>query len=84
VEKQEVLVKKWWEWYCSLSPSWRKKDDAGRPMIEEGASSDWGSLVHPGANGMLTVLLPLVWWRQGEEGPASEDWLAAVRDVAWV
>ncbi|KAJ6447498.1 hypothetical protein C8R47DRAFT_919700, partial [Mycena vitilis] len=83
VESQDELVDKWWEWYNFLSPSWRKKDDRGRPMIVDGASGDWGSLVHPGANGILTVLLPLVWWRQGEEGLPSEDWLAAVRDVAW-
>ncbi|KAJ6480693.1 hypothetical protein C8R47DRAFT_982738 [Mycena vitilis] len=85
VAKHEVLVGKWWDWYSSLSPSWRKKDEAGRPVIDEGAAAgDWGVLVHPGANGMLTVLLPLAWWRQGEEGAPSEDWLAAVRDVAWV
>jgi hypothetical protein len=31
------------------------------------------------------VLLPLVWWRRGEqsEGP-SEEWATAVRDVRWV
>jgi hypothetical protein len=34
---------------------------------------------------MLTVLLLLVWWRQGEvKEVASEEWVAAVRDVAWV
>ncbi|KAJ7880239.1 hypothetical protein B0H14DRAFT_3434497 [Mycena olivaceomarginata] len=42
-------------------------------------------LGHPGGNGMLTVLLPLVWWRRGEvKEVASEEWVAAVRDVAWV
>ncbi|KAJ7459207.1 hypothetical protein FB451DRAFT_1405848 [Mycena latifolia] len=44
----------------------------------------WGALVHPGANGMGIVLLPLVWWRQAEQGDvASDSWLHAVRDVAW-
>jgi hypothetical protein len=34
---------------------------------------------------MLTVLLPLLWWRRGETSEvAREDWATAVRDVAWV
>ncbi|KAJ7840491.1 hypothetical protein B0H14DRAFT_2314042, partial [Mycena olivaceomarginata] len=84
VENHEKLVKKWWEWWTSLAPEWRKKDENGRPAIgDEGG--DWGALGHPGGNGMLTVLLPLVWWRRGEvKEVASEEWVAAVRDVAWV
>jgi hypothetical protein len=78
------LVSKWWDWWTSLAPAWRKKDETGHPTIGE-EKGDWGSLVHPGANGMLTVLLPLTWWRLGEEGNvASDGWVAAVRDVLWV
>lgn len=87
VEDQEKLVKKWWEWWISLAPAWHKKDDTGRPTIGQ-ESGDWGALIHPGTNGMLTVLLPLVWWKLGEEGEegdvASDDWVTAVRDVSWV
>jgi hypothetical protein len=77
-------VRKWWDWWNSLAPTWRKKDEAGRPTIGQ-ETGDWGVLVHPGANGILTVLLPLVWWRLGEEASvASDGWTAAVRDVSWV
>ncbi|KAJ7801520.1 hypothetical protein B0H14DRAFT_2156754, partial [Mycena olivaceomarginata] len=84
VESHEKLVEKWWEWWASLAPEWRKKDEEGRPAIGE-ETGDWGALAHPGGNGMLTVLLPLLWWRQGETSEvASEDWATTVRDVAWV
>ncbi|KAJ6514368.1 hypothetical protein C8R47DRAFT_923631, partial [Mycena vitilis] len=84
VKNKDELVDHWWRWWSSLAPSWRKKDSKGRPAIGKEAG-DWGKLVHPGANGMLTVLLPLVWWKLGEdEESSSESWRAAVHDVAWV
>jgi hypothetical protein len=84
VESQEKLVEKWWQWWASLASEWRKKDEEGRPAIGE-ETGDWGVLAHLGGNGMLMVLLLLVWWRQGETiEVASEDWVTAVCDVAWV
>ncbi|KAJ7670790.1 hypothetical protein DFH06DRAFT_981111, partial [Mycena polygramma] len=83
VKDQETLVTKWWDWWKVLSPAWRNVDDAGRPAAGD-VAGDWGVLVHPGVNGMLAVMLPLVWWRLGEEGAPSKDWLAAVHDVAFV
>ncbi|KAJ6493367.1 hypothetical protein C8R45DRAFT_763528, partial [Mycena sanguinolenta] len=84
VKSQMELVKRWWKWWSSLAPAWREKDEEGKPKTRE-VGGEWGDLVHPGGNGMLTVLLPLVWWREGEQmDTASEDWLAAVRDVLWV
>ncbi|KAJ7912794.1 hypothetical protein B0H13DRAFT_1613087, partial [Mycena leptocephala] len=74
-------AKDWWKWWASLAPSWRQRDDAGRPII--GGHGPWGGLVKPGGNGMLTALLCLGWWRR-TEGKATEDWLAAVEDVKWV
>ncbi|KAJ7631950.1 hypothetical protein DFH06DRAFT_1004635 [Mycena polygramma] len=83
VEDHDMLVEKWWEWWSDVNPDWREKDGQGRPVIGE-QSGDWGTLVHPGANGILTALLLLVWWREGETGAPTELWLAAVRDVGWV
>ncbi|KAF8182184.1 hypothetical protein K438DRAFT_1601038, partial [Mycena galopus ATCC 62051] len=84
VEDHDALVRKWWEWWMSLAPDWRERDENGRPKVGEGAG-EWGALAHPGANGVLMVLLPLVWWRRGETSAvATEDWLAAVCDVLWV
>jgi hypothetical protein len=84
VKSHEKLVKDWWNWWSALAPAWREKDGVGRPKIGE-ENGEWGDLIHPGANGLLMVLLPLVWWREGEPGNAAgEDWLSAVRDVSWV
>ncbi|KAJ7718507.1 hypothetical protein B0H14DRAFT_2412479 [Mycena olivaceomarginata] len=83
VKSQEKLVKDWWKWWGCLAPAWRDKEENG--VLKTGETKgEWGPLVHPGANGMLTVLLPLVWWKEGEPDAASESWLAAVRDVLWV
>ncbi|KAJ7792516.1 hypothetical protein B0H14DRAFT_2304940, partial [Mycena olivaceomarginata] len=63
VKSQEKLASGWWNWWGSLAPAWREKDESGTLKIGE-VKGEWGSLVHPGANGMLMVLLPLVWWRE--------------------
>ncbi|KAJ7481079.1 hypothetical protein B0H11DRAFT_1724725, partial [Mycena galericulata] len=77
----ETHVPGWWEWWGGIAPAWRKKDAAGRPII--GGHGSWGDLVRPGGNGMLTVLLGLAWWYK-TEGKTTAEWVAAVKDVAWV
>ncbi|KAF8210704.1 hypothetical protein K438DRAFT_1450183, partial [Mycena galopus ATCC 62051] len=72
---------RWWEWWGNLLPPWRQRNSKGLP--EPGKQGPWGVLIHPGANGMLIVLLALAWWR-GSEALASESWVAAVKDVGWV
>ncbi|KAJ7475636.1 hypothetical protein B0H11DRAFT_1640478, partial [Mycena galericulata] len=76
-----ILVPAWWEWWGAISPPWRKKNAAGRPII--GGHGGWGDLVRPGGNGMLTVLLGLAWWYK-TEGKSTADWLAGVNNVEWV
>ncbi|KAF8145478.1 hypothetical protein K438DRAFT_1629980, partial [Mycena galopus ATCC 62051] len=84
IGNHEELVSKWWGWWSSLALEWREKDESGRPRVG-GEIGEWGTLAHPGGNRVLTVLLPLVWWREGKKSEvASEDWLAAVHDVLWV
>ncbi|KAJ7459142.1 hypothetical protein B0H11DRAFT_1737462 [Mycena galericulata] len=77
----EKFVEEWGAWWAALAPAWRQKDAQGRLL--EGGHGPWGCLVHPGANGILMVLLGLAWWRD-KEGLASERWEAAVKDVGWV
>ncbi|KAJ7797380.1 hypothetical protein B0H14DRAFT_2618994 [Mycena olivaceomarginata] len=43
VENHEKLVRKWWEWWTSLAPEWRKKDENGRPAIGD-EIGNWGVL----------------------------------------
>ncbi|KAJ7138995.1 hypothetical protein C8R44DRAFT_545979, partial [Mycena epipterygia] len=81
VLKVEQFSAGWWSWWSAMAPAWREKDATGRPV--PGNEGTWGKLVHPGANGMLIVLLALRWWRDKEE-TASAEWLAVVKDVGWV
>ncbi|KAJ6550937.1 hypothetical protein B0H10DRAFT_1850008, partial [Mycena sp. CBHHK59/15] len=84
VKNLETLKAHWWMWWTALCPTWRKQDEHQWPLTGEELGS-WGILVHPGQNGMLIVLLPLLWWRIKEGGDvASDSWLRAVRDVTWV
>ncbi|KAJ7469894.1 hypothetical protein B0H11DRAFT_1722909, partial [Mycena galericulata] len=78
----ESFEKDWWAWWSGMAPAWRMKNAEGRPL--QGGTGEWGSLKHPGANGLLMVMLGLAWWREKEEEVASTSWMAAVTDVAWV
>ncbi|KAJ7654192.1 hypothetical protein B0H17DRAFT_849856, partial [Mycena rosella] len=74
----------WWKWWCALAPEWCEKDEGGLPVTGKPDGRDWGLLMHLGANRMAALLLPLAWWRKAEGDVASDSWLRAVRDVAWV
>ncbi|KAI0692694.1 hypothetical protein C8T65DRAFT_586407 [Cerioporus squamosus] len=78
----EEYAASWWAWWLSLQPEWRAMDSAGRPL--RSGEGPWDDLVQPGQNGMLLVLLSLVWWHGLVSESSRGDWDAAVRDVAWV
>ncbi|KAJ7693190.1 hypothetical protein B0H17DRAFT_1330545 [Mycena rosella] len=86
IVKISMLWSNWWSWWSTLALSWREKDEEGKPVVHEDQEvGDWGALVHPSGNGMLVVLLPLVWWRTEEGGDVPTDtWVAAVRNVTRV
>ncbi|KAJ7895482.1 hypothetical protein B0H14DRAFT_2273429, partial [Mycena olivaceomarginata] len=78
VEDHRKLSTQWWEWWTSLAPEWREKDKSGKLKIGEN-TGEWGTLAHPGANRILTVLLPLVWWRRAERSElVTDEWVTAV------
>lgn len=66
-----VFSRKYMAWWSSLQP-------AQHPHT---ADSDWTTLRKAGKNGLLLVVLALVWW--GGRGSSSRDaeWIAAVCDV---
>ncbi|KAI0323656.1 hypothetical protein GY45DRAFT_1226980, partial [Cubamyces sp. BRFM 1775] len=71
----------WWCWWSGLQPSWRMPNGGGRPVAcGDGA---WGDLRSPGKNGLLMVLLSLVWWRDTATDATMQDWSAAAADVRW-
>ncbi|KAJ7173537.1 hypothetical protein C8R46DRAFT_870792, partial [Mycena filopes] len=57
----------WWGWWRALQPKWRAHRDGERPE-EPAGNTDWGKLVVPGQNGLLSVVAALYWWRVAEQG----------------
>ncbi|KAJ7160859.1 hypothetical protein C8R46DRAFT_905053 [Mycena filopes] len=76
--------KEWWSWWQGMQPSWR--GERGERVAAEQA--DWGHLVQPGQNGMLSVVAALYWWGHAEKaaegGAGSAEWEEAVTEATWV
>ncbi|KIP01351.1 hypothetical protein PHLGIDRAFT_44687, partial [Phlebiopsis gigantea 11061_1 CR5-6] len=73
----------WWAWWRALQPSWRSST-ANNTLARDG-KGPWDSLVRPGKNGILMVLLALRWWHGALSANAeSSQWTDAVADVTWV
>lgn len=80
--KLEADFRKWWD---GMQPGWRIRDKDGN--WDRGSyEGDWGNMVCPGRNGMLSVVATLSWW--GRKVLASEHggkkWKVMVDDVKWV
>ncbi|KAJ7457582.1 hypothetical protein B0H11DRAFT_1738353, partial [Mycena galericulata] len=81
IPKMEVFEAKWWDWWAGMQPAWRRRDATGKPVRSEEYGQDWGGLVAPGPNGLLSVVAALYWWACARK---SEGWYAAVADTLWV
>ncbi|KAI9066135.1 hypothetical protein FKP32DRAFT_1566488 [Trametes sanguinea] len=82
INDEQEYVRMWRLWWAGLQPEWRPLDDYGWPMI--GGIGEWDVLTSPGKNGILIVLLSLVWWREVATEASWVQWDAAVEDVVWV
>ncbi|KAJ7509962.1 hypothetical protein B0H11DRAFT_1701782, partial [Mycena galericulata] len=84
IAKVDVFEQKWWDWWDwwgRMQPAWRGRDAKGRPVVSDEYREDWGGLVAPGPNGLLSVVAALYWWGCTEK---SKGWEAAVADTLWV
>ncbi|KAJ7682146.1 hypothetical protein DFH06DRAFT_977847 [Mycena polygramma] len=86
--------RRWWTWWDSLQPEWRKRGADGKWEICAEYQKDWtwDALSFPGQNGCISVAASLYFWASsrnalggGEEwtGEAREQWDRAVQDVVW-
>ncbi|KAI6029218.1 hypothetical protein BKA83DRAFT_4047087 [Pisolithus microcarpus] len=62
---------KWWTWWCSLQPKWRSitapaQDGKYTPNCIKG--EDWNLLCKPGQNGLLSIIVTLMWWGLADKG----------------
>jgi len=81
LDDTERFGKQWWDWWHSLQPKSRIRRYQSRstsPTLE----MDWSGLQKPGKNGILLVMISLVWW--GSASSRDESWLAAIVDVTEV
>lgn len=88
----KVLGESWWAWWKALQPEWR--NILGVEGCLEGdhqtGNGDWDCLWHPGANGLMMVLIGLKWWgllitkHYGIGSMWMRNWEAAVEAVLWV
>jgi hypothetical protein len=74
--------KRWWQWWEDIQPGGHIHDESGSTSSRP-ADIDWAPLCKPGASGVHSVLVGLVWWKQWMIA-ADESWLHAVADVTWV
>ncbi|KAI0281132.1 hypothetical protein BGY98DRAFT_902412, partial [Russula aff. rugulosa BPL654] len=61
LDDTERFGKQWWDWWHSLQPKSRIRRYQSRstsPTLE----MDWSGLQKPGKNGILLVMISLVWW----------------------
>ncbi|KAI0683219.1 hypothetical protein C8T65DRAFT_560714, partial [Cerioporus squamosus] len=84
IDDEEAYVSSWWTWWMALQPEWRERNVHGRPVQTAVAKEDWDKLSCPGQNGLLMVLLTLLWWREVASSATESDWTNGARDVAWV
>ena len=74
----------WWLWWGGLQPSWRSVDVRGRPLDPGVGDGPWDALQKPGSNGVMIILLSLVWWWEIATVATMDDLRAAIDDVTWV
>ncbi|KAL1699669.1 hypothetical protein EV121DRAFT_273609 [Schizophyllum commune] len=87
------LLRRWWEWYRRLSPSWRRTQTDGTLEPCTVLGDDMGKLECSGVNGVLNLVVVLKWVKEGlscsensvdkdPRLPALQDkWAVAVRDL---
>ena len=81
---EEEYAESWWKWWTGIQPDWRIRDEDGARPSTDGEPGPWDDLERPGNNGMLVILLSLMWWHEIATEATFNDWTEAIRDVVWV
>ncbi|KAJ7155743.1 hypothetical protein C8R46DRAFT_1041099 [Mycena filopes] len=76
-----AFAQAWKGWWGALNPAWRRVKTGG--MAQEG-DGGWEELGARGANGLLSVVMCLKWWKEGLGNAEDEEWVESVLDVTWV
>ena len=76
-----VFIVKWHKWWSQLQPSSRR-DYVSDGLLEPNVSMDWSRMQKWGKDGMVMVMIALVWW--GKVSETDARWLKAVQDISKV
>ncbi|KAJ7017138.1 hypothetical protein C8F04DRAFT_907552, partial [Mycena alexandri] len=74
----EAFEKTWWAWWTALQPAWRKPAQGQLSPPAAPGMMDWGKLIVPGQNGLLSVVAALYWW-----GVAEKEAGRSARSSGW-
>lgn len=77
----DTLPATWWAWWGSLQPEARLGT-----FMRLSEPLDWACVHVAGVNGIVSVIVVLLWWGLklvDEDLGGRKDWLRAVDDVAW-
>ncbi|KAJ7614713.1 hypothetical protein DFH06DRAFT_1146232 [Mycena polygramma] len=84
----EKYAKEWAEWWGTLQPRWREKDEHEEWKLEghDTAGDNWDPLEAPGQNGCLSVVASLYFWGvcSNQSDELRQRWERAVLDVTWM
>lgn len=85
--KVAEFATEWKSWWEGMQPAWRRGTE-GSPLSRDIPSiEEWDIIARGGSNGLFLVVMALSWWFQGFVSTSTEptdDFWAAVSDVAWV
>ncbi|KAJ7731015.1 hypothetical protein B0H16DRAFT_1270760, partial [Mycena metata] len=79
ISNVETFERTWWAWWTALQPAWRTPAQGQlSPPAAETGTTEWGKLIVPGQNGLLSVVAALYWW-----GVAEMEAGGSARSSGW-
>ena len=76
IKDVEKFARQWRAWWNTLQP--KSRSGEAEPTVD----MDWSQLQKPGKNGILLIMMSLVWW--GKASNRDEGWSKAISDVSAV
>ncbi|KAJ7174316.1 hypothetical protein C8R46DRAFT_1214526 [Mycena filopes] len=81
IKDMGAFAQAWKGWWGAVNPAWQRVKTGG--MAQEG-DGGWEELGARGANGLLSVVMCLKWWKEELGNADDEEWVESVLDVTWM
>jgi hypothetical protein len=83
IRNVDIFELQWWVWWTKCQPSWCIGDLRAIADFIVPINADWGIIKWGGLNGLLSVLIALIFWRDSISNDCP-NWNHAVDDVLHV